>query len=69
MTVGGSTSGRATTAPTGPRSQERVRANHQAMGVPTSNRINVVRLASLKVSQIAPRSLASSGIRFGNRRT
>ncbi len=69
MTVGGSTSGSATTAPTGPRSQERVRASHQATGVPMISRITVVRLASLTVSQMAPRSLASSGIRFHNRRT
>ena len=32
MTVGGSTSGSATTAPTTPLSRERVRASHQAIG-------------------------------------
>ena len=60
---------KATTAPIGPRSQERVRASHQAMGVPSTRRMAVVRLASLMVSQIALRSPASSGIRAHSRRT
>jgi hypothetical protein len=34
--------GSATTAPTGPFHHERVRASHQASGVPTSSRISVV---------------------------
>jgi hypothetical protein len=48
--------GSATTAPTGPFHHERVRASHQASGVPISSRISVVAVASLKVSQIAAKS-------------
>src|SRR3989338_8039238 len=48
--------GSATTAPTGPFHQERVRASHDAIGVPTSSRMTVTTAASLKVSQIADRS-------------
>ncbi len=59
--LGGSTSGRATTAPIGPFSQERVRASHQAMGVPISSRRRVVSEASSMVSQMAARSVLSSG--------
>lgn len=51
--MGGSTNGNATTAPTGPRSQERVRDSHNAMGVPMSSRITVVNDASFRVSQMA----------------
>jgi hypothetical protein len=54
--VGGSTSGNATTAPTTPFHFERVCANHQAMGVPTTIKISVVMLANLKVSQTAAQS-------------
>ena len=37
----------------GPRNQERVRASHNAIGVPTISRITVVRDASFRVSQMA----------------
>ncbi len=50
ITVGGSTMGMATTAPTGPFHQERVRASHQASGVPSTSRMAVVTLASSKIS-------------------
>ena len=58
MTVGGSTIGSATTAPTAPLSGERVRASHQASGVPSSSRIKVVSPASLSVRPMAARSAA-----------
>jgi hypothetical protein len=45
--------GNATSADKGVFHQERVRANHQAMGVPTSNKMIVVRLASLSVTSKA----------------
>jgi hypothetical protein len=60
--VGGSTSGKATMAPIGPRSQELVRDNHRAIGVPTTSRIAVVRDASFRVSQIAAKSALVSDI-------
>jgi hypothetical protein len=50
--------GSATTAPTGPFHQERVRASHQAIGVPITSSSVVVTLASLRVSQMAARSAA-----------
>ena len=53
--------GSATTAPTGPFHQERVRASHQAIGVPISSNSTVVTVASLKVSQTAPRSAVRLG--------
>ena len=53
MTVGGSTSGSATTAPIGPAQRERVCASHQASGVHSSMSSTVVTLASLSVSQMA----------------
>ncbi len=46
----------ATTAPTTPFHFERVRASHQAMGVPIISRITVTMLANLKVSQTAAKS-------------
>src|SRR5690554_3285406 len=52
-TVGGSTSGSATTAETGWRSQCPVRASHQAMGVPITSSSAVVMPASFRVSQTA----------------
>ena len=48
--------GNATSAPTGPFHAERVRANHQAMGVPMSRRIIVTTVASFTVSQMADQS-------------
>src|SRR6476620_202314 len=62
MTVGGSTSGNATIAPTGPFSRERVRASHNASGVPTISSISVASDASWTVSQIASKSARVSGI-------
>ena len=52
----GKTSGKATTAPMTPFIRECVRASHQAIGVPISSKRTVTVLASLSVSQIAPRS-------------
>ncbi|MCY1381035.1 hypothetical protein D9M69_689060 [compost metagenome] len=54
--------GSATTVATGVFSQERVRASHQAMGVPTSARITVVSVATWNVSQSACRSDAVRGM-------
>ena len=62
MTVGGNTNGKATTAPMGPRYQERVRDSHRAIGVPMINRIRVVSAASLMVNQIAEKSALDRGI-------
>ena len=62
MTVGGNTNGKATTAPMGPRHQERVRDSHRAIGVPMTSRITVVSDASLMVNQIAEKSALDSGI-------
>ena len=42
-----------------PSSRERVRASHQAIGVPTSSSSSVMTLASLRVSQMAARSVLS----------
>ena len=66
MTVGGSTSGSATTAPTGPLSRERVRASHQAIGVPMISSRTVVSDASWMVSQMASKSAWFSGIGCGS---
>ena len=60
MTEGGSTSGMATIALTGPFHQALVRESRQAMGVPITSRIRVTMLASLAVSQMAWRSLSVS---------
>ena len=46
-------------APTAPLSRERVRASHQAIGVPTISSSMVTMVASLSVSQTAARSWGS----------
>jgi hypothetical protein len=56
--VGGSTSGSATIAATGPLSLERVRASHHARGVPSISRIRVVTAASCRLKLIAAQSAA-----------
>jgi hypothetical protein len=47
------TIGSATIAESGALKRDRVRASHQASGVPSSNKITVVRVASLRVTHSA----------------
>ena len=56
MTVGGNTSGNATAASNVGRALDVDRANHQAIGVLTGIRKNVVDVASKMVSQIVSMS-------------
>src|SRR6478735_7069709 len=65
MTVGGSTSGSATTAPTTPFSRDAVCASHHAIGVPMTSSSAVVSDASSSVSAMAWRSAWSIGM-FGS---
>ena len=62
MTVGGKTIGNATSALSGVFHQRCVLAKCQASGMPIINKIKVVKLASLTVSQIAAQSLADNVI-------
>ena len=56
MTVGGSTSGKATTAEIGARQRDEVCASHHASGVHRINNRTVVRDASRRVSSTALQS-------------
>jgi hypothetical protein len=62
MTVGGSTRGSATTADTGPRQRERVRASHQASGVHSTSSSAMVVPARRSVRPMARRSVSLKGM-------